>query len=78
MFDVADYGVYYVEHLHYYNIQNWTLLVRRRIVMHQEHYFQAYLGLDGSSYCHLPMKTYRMQLDLLHLFAAKHMAKIQR
>ena len=76
MFDVADYGVYYVEHLHYCNIQHWTLVVRRRIVMHQEHYFQAHLGLDGSSYFHLPRKTYRMQLGQLHLFAANHVAKI--
>ena len=78
MFGVADYAVYYVEHLHYYNIQHWTLLVPRRIVMHQEHYFRAHLGLDGSSYFHLPRKTYRKQLDRLHLFAAKHTAKIQR
>ena len=76
MFDVADYGVYYVEHLHYCNIQHWTLVVRWRNVMHQEHYFQAHLGLDGSSYFHLPRKTYRMRLDRLHLFAANHMAKI--
>ena len=69
MFGVADYAVCYVEHLHYYNIQHWTSLGLRIIVMHQD-YFQAHLGLDGSSYFHLPRKTYRMQLDRLHLFAA--------